>query len=252
MKTTHWHKHFAKALTSPDLPPPKDVVRTDGKIDLKRFNVYRNNHVASLITNLKDGFPVVAAIVGDAFFDHMVRVFVEKYPPHSPVMIFYGDKFPEFIRNFQQVSELPYLADVAELEYLQRLSLHASDAPFIFINQISYDVQTLLEAHFKFHPSVYFMSSDFPIFDIWYANQGNFEKPIRADAQDVVLVRHDNRVSFHLVQPECRRFLNSLANGANVREAINNLNAQSAEIMMNAIKFSLTLLTSITLPEERN
>jgi hypothetical protein len=62
MNSMLWHKDFAIALTSPELPPPEGVIRHDGKTDIKRFNVYRNNHVMSLITNLKDGFPVVAAL----------------------------------------------------------------------------------------------------------------------------------------------------------------------------------------------
>ena len=76
MNSMHWHKQFAKALTAPDLPPPDSVIRHDGKSDLKRFNEYLNNHVMSLITNLKDGFPVVAALVGDDFFLAIWRAYI--------------------------------------------------------------------------------------------------------------------------------------------------------------------------------
>ncbi|MBL6782645.1 MAG: putative DNA-binding domain-containing protein [Alphaproteobacteria bacterium] len=58
-------------MTAPDLPLPDGIIRHDGCPDLKRFNVYRNNHVMSLISNLKDGFPLVLAIVSDDFFSYM-------------------------------------------------------------------------------------------------------------------------------------------------------------------------------------
>lgn len=252
MNSMHWHKQFAKALTAPDLPPPDSVIRHDGKSDLKRFNVYRNNHVMSLITNLKDGFPVVAALVGDDFFGHMARIYIEHSPPKSPVMVFYGESFPDFIRQFPPAGELPYLADIAQLEYIQRLSLHASDAPYIDVDHMPYDAQTLLLAQFHLHPSVYLIRSDYPIFDIWYANQGNLDHDIRDHAQHIVLVRHDDTVHLHLVSDGCLRFIKALASGMTLQNAVNRQNASTSDALMRWIKFSLTLTTALTIPKQRS
>jgi hypothetical protein len=252
MSSMHWHKHFAKALTAPDLPPPDGVIRYDGKSDLKRFNVYRNNHVMSLITNLKDGFPVVSALVGDDFFGHMARIYIEQSPPRSPVMVFYGDTFPDFIRQFPPAGELPYLGDIAQIEYTQRLSLHASDAPYIDSDHMPYDAQTLLLAQFHLHPSVHLIGSDYPIFDIWYANQGNLDHDIRNNAQHIILVRHDDTVHLHLVSDGCLRFIKALASGMTLQNAINRQYASTSEALMRWIKFSLTLTTALTIPKQRS
>lgn len=251
MNNMPWHKDFANALTSPDLPPPDGVIRYDGKTDIKRFNVYRNNHVMGLITNLKDGFPVVAALVGDAFFGHMARVYANQSPPVSPVMVFYGDTFPDFIRQFDPAKELPYLGDIAQLEYARRLSLHAANAPFINPDNISTSAHGLLSAQCHLHPSVYLMRSDYPIFDIWYANQGNMDHPIRDEAQHIILVRHGDGVNLHLVEEGCFRFITALAEGMIFKSAVNRQNIANADTIMSWIRFSLTLLTSLSIPKQK-
>ena len=252
MNSMHWHKHFARALTAPDLPLPDGIIRHDGCPDLKRFNVYRNNHVMSLISNLKDGFPLVLAIVGDDFFSYMAQLFVEKFPPKSPVMIFYGEPFAAFIRTFEAVEELPYLGDVAELEYLQRPSLHAADIPFLDPDNLPYEAQELLAAKLDFHPSVQFLDSEYPIFDIWYANQGHLDHEIRDQAQHIVLVRHDAQVTLILVSEHCMRFLKMLDQGLSLQSAINRQSAISANTLMEWVKLTLTMVTSIQLPEKRS
>jgi hypothetical protein len=45
-----------------------------------RFDVYRNRE--ALVT----GFPVVHALVGDAFFRAMAGVFLRAHPPTSPIL----------------------------------------------------------------------------------------------------------------------------------------------------------------------
>jgi hypothetical protein len=38
-------------------------------------------------------------------------------PPLSPILLKYGGRFPTFIETFRPTSSLPYLADVARLEW---------------------------------------------------------------------------------------------------------------------------------------
>ncbi len=250
MNSMHWHKQFARALTAPDLPLPDGIIRHDGCPDLKRFNVYRNNHVMSLISNLKDGFPLVLAIVGDDFFSYMARLFVEKFPPKSPVMVFYGEPFPAFIRGFEGAEELPYLGDVAELDYLQRLSLHAADIPFLDPDNLPCEAPELFSAQLDFHPSVQFLESEYPVFDIWYANQGHLDHEIRDQAQHIVLLRHNGQVTLILVSEPCMSFLKMLSQGLRLQSAVNKQNAIPSDTLMEWIKVSLTMVTTLRFPEE--
>ena len=85
---------FAAALLDPACPCPSGLKTWTGGDPARRFQVYRNNVVASLIDALADTFPVTLELVGDTFFRAMAGVFVRGCPPRSPILAFYGDDFP--------------------------------------------------------------------------------------------------------------------------------------------------------------
>ena len=116
---------FSKALLEPSQPTPQGVIRPDGKPAGKRFDVYRNNVVVSLIGALGDGYPAVRKTVGEKFFDAVASVYVRSHPPKTPLMIFYGDSFADFLDRFEPAQQIPYLADVARLEWARRRAYHA-------------------------------------------------------------------------------------------------------------------------------
>ena len=55
-------------------------------------------------------------------------LYVTSEPPRSPVLLEYGDSFPQFLRNIGQGAAADYLADVAELEAARTRAYHAADA----------------------------------------------------------------------------------------------------------------------------
>ena len=56
---------FVAGLLKPEAPPPVDVHGPTATVPVKRYNVYRNNLVASLIQVLEARYPVVLRLVGD-------------------------------------------------------------------------------------------------------------------------------------------------------------------------------------------
>ena len=94
---------FAAALLDPELPPPDGLVAWNGSDPARRFAVYRNNVVVSLVDALADTFAVTQELVGEAFFRAMARVFALADPPKSRLMAFYGESFPNFIAGFPPV-----------------------------------------------------------------------------------------------------------------------------------------------------
>ena len=89
---------FAAALLDPVLPPPADI--TAPSDITQRFNVYRNNVAAGLVHALAAGFPATERIVGAEFFAAMAQDYIRTEPPRSPVLLHYGESFPDFIAGF--------------------------------------------------------------------------------------------------------------------------------------------------------
>ena len=71
--------------------------RARGGADATRFAVYRNNVDVGLTKALAQRFPVAERLVGDEFFAGMARAYVPVQAAASPLMIEYGDDFPDFI-----------------------------------------------------------------------------------------------------------------------------------------------------------
>ena len=256
MTNALWHEQFSEALTradtaSPALPAlPHGVVRYDGAPDHKRFNVYRNNHIMSLINNLRDGFPVVASLVGDEFFDAMAKIYAQNHPPTSPVMVFYGTDFADFIRGFSPADSLPYLGDVAMLEFAQRQALHASDAPFLPPAEYPSDAEKLLSARVEFHPSWRLVESQYPLFDIWQAHQHDGNHSIGAKAQSIALIRQQDAVVHQPLDEDGFTFFEALTAGHSFAEVAERVETQNAEQVQKWIQLALASATALTFNQE--
>lgn len=165
---------FADALLAAEPVCPPGLTAWNGSAPDKRFAVYRNNVVVSLIDALADSFPVTQELVGEQFFRAMARQFVRVAPPRSPVLALYGNGFAEFIEAFPTADGVPYLADVARLEMLRVLAWYAADANVLTaekIGRLLADTEALPHARFALHPSLRVLHSRHAIVSLWSAHQ---------------------------------------------------------------------------------
>jgi hypothetical protein len=168
---SEFQSEFTNALLNPDLPTPDGLVDPSGRVAGKRFDVYRNNVVHSLITAMGDAFPAIKKIVGAEFFDAMAGLYVRAYPPHEPMMMFYGRDFPAFLADFEPAVSMPYLPEVARLELARRDCYHAADAePVDAMDLTAMSPDALMAAKFSFVPSAILFSSNVPAHSIWHYN----------------------------------------------------------------------------------
>ena len=209
---------FAAALLDADCPCPDGLVACNGSELVKRFSVYRNNIVTSLIDALADTFLVVHELVGDEFFRAMAQVFVSTAPPRSPVMAAYGLELPAFIDRFEPALSIPYLADVARLEALRIAAYHAADAQLldeaVFQDALAH-TESLPTALLRLHPSASVLRSQYAVFSLWAAHQGAFDigtvDPYRSE--DVLIVRPHLEVLTVPLRPGAGWFIQQLGDG---------------------------------------
>ena len=214
---------FAGALLNPEAPVPAGVVGPEGRPAPKRFAVYRNNVTASLIDALATAFPVVEKIVGPEFFAAMAAEFVRAHPPSSPLLMFYGEAFPGFLKSFEPVRHLAYLPDVAALEQARRLAYHARDVEPLgpeFLAAVPQ--QTLGTLRLALHPAVHILRSSHPVLSIWEWNQvANPEQPAKLPdgGEDVLVTRPELEVELIRLPVGGAQFLRALRRGATLGEA---------------------------------
>ena len=119
---------FAERCSTPRRPFPTAVAAADAQYQRGALPSTATTWWRAWSNALKSRFPVVEKIVGEEFFAAMARAFVTEKPPRSPLLAGYGDEFPAFIAAFAPARELPYLADVAQLEAARTRAYHAADA----------------------------------------------------------------------------------------------------------------------------
>lgn len=216
-------RNFAAALLDPNMPVPRGLIGPDREPSEKRFNVYRNNVVVGLVETLKAAYPAVCRIVGDEFFAAMARVYAALEPPQSPVMLDYGETFPDFIGRFEPAKSVPYLPDVARLERAWVEAYHAAEAlPTDAVLLTKMDSQSLPLVSLTLHPSLRLVRSSFPAVQIWLMNIDEGVPAgidLSAGGENALVVRPIAEVEVRRVSGGAASFILGLAAGVSVADA---------------------------------
>jgi hypothetical protein len=220
---------FATALADSAAPPPAATRGRLGAPDARRFSVYRNNVAVGLIGALEARFPVSRRIVGDDAFRAMARAFASARKPRSPVMIAYGQDFPEFAADFLASAEAPELLcladvarDVARLENAWVEAYHAEDAPVAAAGDLSgLSPDQLAGTRIEFHPAARILRFFTPAASIWASSQSCARPaaPNRSIGEDALITRPGCDVKVRILPPLAYDFASRLREGATLLDA---------------------------------
>jgi hypothetical protein len=157
-----------RSLVGRDDRPIAEHVIADGLAPERRLNVYRNTFIGSLTTALRLIYPAVHRLVGADFFEGAAGIFIEDQPPRSAYLDLYGSEFPDFLAGFEPAAALPYLPDVARLEWTVSRALHAPDEPPLDVALLDcIDPADHGRVCFTPHPSVGLVRAAYPADEIW-------------------------------------------------------------------------------------
>ena len=221
---------FTESLLDPKKPVPTGLVDPEGRPTERRFSVYRNNVVHSLISALGDAYPAVKKNVGDAFFEAMAGLFVRQYPPSSPMMMSYGEEFPSFLQGFKPANERPFLPDLAELERLMRESYHSSDDTVFDPSELaSLDENALMALRFKPRASAKLMKSDTPALSYWMHLVQNSAPPSQNMAEYILITRPELDIAATSLTSAQFEFFGKIGDGEALETAFDAAAAIDAE-----------------------
>lgn len=137
----------------------------------RRLQVYRNNVFVSLLQALADVYPVLVRLVGRDYFDQAARRFVREHPSRSGNLHAFGRELPGFLGGLPEATSLPYLPDVAALEWAWHEAFHAGDAPALDAARLANLPQSAVgRLRFRLHPAARLVASPYPVLAIWEAN----------------------------------------------------------------------------------
>lgn len=198
---------FAQAVLAPTADVPLGIINTGG-----RFNLYRNNFLAGLTDILGAKFPVTCQLVGEVYFEALVQAFVGDHPPASPILDLYGDTFAAFLEAFPPLRSLPYLPDVARIEWARCVASIAPDYPVLRI-QSTADIEAAIETPFRLAPGASLIRSPFPAGTIWERHQAEMLAPIPDwTAQTTAVWTQGGRVQQEIIPADIEPVLAGLVN----------------------------------------
>lgn len=208
---------FSAALWG--LDPPAGITAPDASEVAQRFKVYRNNVQHSLTRALAARFPVIEQLVGTEFFTAMARVYIAASPPQDPVMLRWGNSFAGFLERFPPVAHLPFLADVARLEYARGCACHAADADPVAPDALA--VAELEALQLVLHPSTLLFSSALPAVQIWQSHQtGAARVPLVPGPDHALIARQpDFTVIVERIEADTYAVLSALNDGETLGHA---------------------------------
>jgi hypothetical protein len=210
---------FISAILDAAQPVPDGLLDDAGHGAGKRFNVYRNNVAVSLSEALGTGFPLVKALLGQQNFDGLAGMYLRAHPPKSPLMMHYGQEFPEFLGRVEQLTHLGYLPDCARLDLALRASYHAADAPALDPASLAVEADVLMQISLPLASASIVIRSAWPLYDLWvYNTQADAPHP-RSEAQDILITRPEYDPTPHLLPAGAADWLDALGAGASLAGA---------------------------------
>lgn len=185
-----------------------------------RLQIHKNNFKLTLSSALMDVFPVIMSFVGEQWLEAALKKFAVQYPPSEACLSSYGGEFADFLDSFAPAVRLPYLADLARVEWAIHMCQNAKDEmtlkPADWANLVKTDMQSLSFSLVAAHK---FIESDYPLLDLWNVGTGtdtSSEINLEAGGTTLLVIRPQSEVLiFPLDMNECR-FLSSMNKGETV------------------------------------
>jgi hypothetical protein len=188
-----------------------------------RLRIHRHQLYESLATALAGTFSTVQQLVGDAFFRAMARAFIAQALPAQPVLSEYGEGFPAFVDTYEPARGLPYLADVARLDWALNLAFHSPMGERLTAADLSaIPDEQLPSTKVGLAPGTSVIHSTYPLDRIWSASQpGTSIATVDLGEGGICLLvlRRPDDASFVALTEAEAVFVASLAIGASLEDA---------------------------------
>lgn len=173
---------------------PASEVQPSTQLSAKaRLAIYQDSVASALIDALIDVYPVCRRLLGEEFFDAMAQRYVAQTPSTSADIGDYGQYLDRFMADFAPLTEYPYMADVATLEWqLHKLFYAADDQPLSMERLALVPPEQQSRLIFRRPHASAMMTSPYPVDRLWQANQEVTEADEEGSSTDQTQVDIDN------------------------------------------------------------
>lgn len=143
-----------------------------GEVETGRFDIYRNAFAHNYRNALAAVYSAVCSLVGEQFFAQLSDRFVHAMPSTSGDLHAFGERLAEFIEGEPALASLPYLSDVARLEWALHTAFHAADDAALGVDALATVApEALATSTLRMRASARLLATAYPVVRIWEINQ---------------------------------------------------------------------------------
>lgn len=159
---------FQSYLTTSDGEINTDIEETKKVSAATRLQIYSNAYRFRLIEALESNYPILQKYLGDELFQELALLYIDAHPSTFKSIRWFGDQLQNFLREHDEYTEFPYLAELSNLEWHMTLTFDAPDRELI-------DMETVMQIppenwsmmRFVLHPSLYVLDFQWNVIQIW-------------------------------------------------------------------------------------
>ncbi|CAM3508554.1 hypothetical protein VA7868_01715 [Vibrio aerogenes CECT 7868] len=199
-----------------------------------RLSIYRNNVFSSLTEALGEIYPVCKMLVGSQCFDALAYQYIQKNPPSSPVLSQYGEGFANFISQFSELATVPYLNELARLEYQLLQFTHAAEDKTMSPEDIQQKIMSFndpTQTQWELTTNILLWKTTYAVGEIYHAHNSETDKSLATihwqEPEYLLLTKNNLYGHFYQVSAEEWHMLSQFLLGRSFSQACAHLDEES-------------------------
>lgn len=197
-----------------------------GRTPLSRrpaFAVYRNTALQAALSALAATYPTVEQLLGEEGFAAIALRFARSVRPVSPMLSDYGETFADWLALQPALGDLPYLADVARIDWMCVEAHRAADASLLDQGALADSTpESWMKRRAALHPATRISWFRLPAPSIWLAaRDGMLDAAFEPDwcAEGVLVTRPVDAVQVVRIDAATHRLLGGIRLGESIGQA---------------------------------
>lgn len=199
----HWmRKHVYHQKVETPVPIPELENYSPNELQ-ERLGAYQHGYPARIKLAIEEVFEAVTHVMGKKTFEELVHDYAASYPSKQYNLSLAGEHFAYYLKQSPIHFKLPFLSDLALLEWKAQEAFHAHDQKPIDPPKLQNIPPEDWEfVKFIFQPSIRLVESEWPILDVWEARKDpieNFDINMTNRGQKIVISRNGYKVRLERV-----------------------------------------------------
>lgn len=182
------------------------------------LDIYRNNTIANRSANLANTYLTLVELVGADFFTAMAGVYIQATPSCSGNLHEDGADFAVFLNDFIHTADLPWLSDMARLDWAIHQAHYSPDCTSLAIEALAaLPPEQFGPLKLQLHPAVAVIrSARWPVYQILMMHHGDAPAEINSGGEQVLVWRNH----WQALPLSEAVFIEHILNGQSIERAI--------------------------------